>query len=257
MECGRFECRTSEGHIFKTLSELLNNNVKNGCFEIDSTGIRFRMTDSNKRILIDLTMNADRFIYYRFDYKEKIFVGLNLTHLYRMLKSVKKKDAINLRITEDRPSDLQITIVPKEKTRVSTSIIKIQTIQNLDIDTPEGYLNPVIIVGNDYQKMTKDMAKIGSQLTISSKRYSMKFSCNSNGVYSREEVFGEDDFESEEVGQEFDIEQIMRISKIAGLSTNLQVYQKQDLPILFQSNIGSLGQISIYVKCKSQIQDEI
>ena len=34
-----FRARTNEGYIIKVLSELLHNNIKVGCFEIDKNGI--------------------------------------------------------------------------------------------------------------------------------------------------------------------------------------------------------------------------
>jgi hypothetical protein len=56
--------------------------------------------------------------------------------------------------------------------------------------------------------------------------------------------------------QEFDTEQLHRISKISGLSTMIQVYQKTGLPLYFNSSVGTLGKIAIYTKDKKQIQEE-
>jgi len=49
-----FYCKISEGHVIKILIELIQNNIKNGCFIINEKGIFLKMTDSNRRILIDL-----------------------------------------------------------------------------------------------------------------------------------------------------------------------------------------------------------
>jgi hypothetical protein len=56
--------------------------------------------------------------------------------------------------------------------------------------------------------------------------------------------------------QDFDTEQLHRISKISGLSTMIQVYQKTGLPLYFNSSVGTLGKISVYTKDKKQIQEE-
>lgn len=34
-----FYCKTSEGYIIKILSELLQNNIKNGCFVVNEKGL--------------------------------------------------------------------------------------------------------------------------------------------------------------------------------------------------------------------------
>jgi proliferating cell nuclear antigen PCNA len=268
-----FSCKTNEGHIIKILAELLQNNIKNGCFVIDEKGIHLRMMDSNKRILIDIDLLAENFSLYKFNKAlvqrvnengtDKLYIGISNTHFHKMLKSIKKKDSVALFIDDEAPTDLGIKIIPKEKNRVTTSFIKIQNIQQIGIDFPSGYGKPVIVPSNEYQKMTKDMSNIGNLITVESKNFIIKFGCNQGSVYSREVVFGEtdDDFnddekEMKEVKQEFETEQLSRISKIAGLSVNMQIYQSDNLPLLFRSNIGSLGKISIYVKSKKEIDED-
>jgi hypothetical protein len=36
----------------------------------------------------------------------------------------------------------------------------------------------------------------------------------------------------------------------------MQIFPGENLPLLFKSNIGNLGKISIFVKSKKQIEDE-
>ncbi len=107
--------------------------------------------------------------------------------------------------------------------------------------------------------MIKDLNNIGgNNIVISSTNNVIKFSCNSNGVYSRDIMFGEseeDDEEKENVTQDFETEQLTRISKVAGLSSQIQIYQSQDLPILFKSNIGNLGKIFVYLKDRTLHED--
>ena len=107
--------------------------------------------------------------------------------------------------------------------------------------------------------MIKDLNNIGGHnITISSNSNLIRFSCNSNGVYSRDIIFGDnddDDDEKENVLQEFETEQLTRISKVSGLSTQIQIYQSVNLPILFKSNIGNLGKIYVYVKDKTLQED--
>jgi hypothetical protein len=104
--------------------------------------------------------------------------------------------------------------------------------------------------------------KAYATLSEESKKYNIKFSCDGDSVYSREVVFGESDGieeeekHSKEVTQEFDTEQLTRIAKIAGLSSNMQIYQAEDCALLFKSGVGSLGKISIYVKSKREIEED-
>ncbi len=126
---------------------------------------------------------------------------------------------------------------------------------------PDGYANPIIVPSNEYQKMCKDMMAISQEVRVSAKKYSIKFFGDAGSVYSREVSFGEMDTDSDEEEDEdelkyedhFNTEQLARIVKIAGLGNNIQVFVKKDLPMLFRTNVGGLGKISIYVKSKSLI----
>ena len=253
-----FFCKTTEGYIIKTLAELLQNNIKNGCFILSKKGIILRMTDSNKKILIDIDMQADNFVQYKYKLNNPTSIGLNFSHFYKMVKNIKKKDSVVLFIDEEKETELGIRVIPKEKNRVTTSYVKIQNLQSLDIELPEGYSNSIIIPSNEYIKMIKDLNNIGGHnISISSSNNLIRFACNSNGVYSRDIIFGDndDDEEKEIVLQDFETEQLIRISKVAGLSTQIQIYQSENLPILFKSNIGNLGKIYVYLKDKTLQED--
>ena len=104
--------------------------------------------------------------------------------------------------------------------------------------------------------MIKDLNNMGGNtITVSSSNNIIKFGCESNGVYSRDIIFGDGEEEKDFITQEFETEQLTRISKVAGLSTQIQIYQQEDLPVLFKSNIGNLGKICVYLKDKSLQED--
>ena len=110
-----FKCKTSEGYRIKVLSELLSNNLKTGCFEISKNGIKLRMFDTPRKTMINLNLDANKFTLYKYKFpREKIYMGINLQHFHKMLKSVKKKDSLQLFITEDNQTELNIRTIPKE-----------------------------------------------------------------------------------------------------------------------------------------------
>lgn len=262
-----FKAKTHCAYTIKILAELLQNNIKTACFELDEDGIKLSMMDHHETILIQLSLESENFTLYKFKLKEKKFLGINLNHFHRMLKSIKKKDSLQLFIDDEFPNDLGIKVIPKENNRITTSFIKIQEKQNISIEVPTGYDKPVIVPSSEYQKMCKDMAHIGNMIRVTSKNFHIKFICNAGGVMKRDVEFGEmsdsddnedDDDESKvnEYVDDFDTEQLSRITKMAGLASNMQIYPKRKKPLLFKSSVGSLGKISIYIKSKDQIEKD-
>ena len=261
-----FRARTQDAYQLKVLAELLTNNLRVGHFELDEKGITLRQVTLGDHALIDLRLNAKRFAGYKFTHDDKAFLGLNLDHFHRMLRSIKKKDSLELFIDDNSPTDLCIkTKTTKEQSRTTLSTIKIQNSQNLTVEIPTGYGNPIIVSSSEIQKSFKDMLNISTTIVVTAYNYRISFSCNADGLLKRTVEFGEadDDEDEEDAGrvlycQDFATDQLGRITKIAGLSNTMMIYAppEPDLPLLFESDIGTLGTISIYIKSKQQIAEE-
>jgi proliferating cell nuclear antigen PCNA len=261
-----FNCKTGEAYHIKVLGELLTNNLKTGCFEINEQGIFLRMFDHHRKTLVDLNISSDNFIVYKFKNAEKFCMGLNMNHFHKMLKSVKKKDSLQLYISNENTNELCIKTIPKENTRTTTSGIKIQNVQNLEIDIPLGYGKPVIVPSSEFQKMCKDLISIGStNIKVIGKKFHVEFVADADGILKRSVCFGENDkdedydcCEKDEYQATFATDQLSRISKISGLSSTIQIfYSGKNLPLLLTSSIGSLGKLSIYIKSKELVDQEI
>ena len=96
-------------------------------------------------------------------------------------------------------------------------------------------------------------------MKVVSKNSYIEFSSNSGNILKRKVRFGdseddEEDDKKEEFCQDYVTEQLCRINKLSGLSSNIQIYTGK--PLLFESSIGTIGKIAIYIKSKEQIETE-
>lgn len=263
-----FKCKSMEAYQIKILAELLTNNLKHGCFDLTDDGITLRMFDQPRRTLVDMNLQAENFSLYKFKSDDKFCLGLNLNHFHKMLKSIKKKDSLQLFINSETPNELGIKTIPKENTRITTSGIKIQNIQNVEADVPLGYGKPVIVPSPDFQKMCKELSSIGStNIRVKARGFHIDFIADADGILKRKVRLGESDDSDEENEVEqvsssyeatFTTDQFTRINKIAGLSSTMQIFSgSNDLPLLFRSSVGSLGKISVYIKSKELLDKEM
>lgn len=261
-----FRVKAQDGHIFKMLSELIQMNMKSTYFTINEKGMFMRVTDTNMYVLFDLQLHADNFLIYEFNHTESIKIGLNLKHLYKMLKSMKKKDTIEFFIKDKSLEHFGIRVIPRENNRISESYIKIHEYQMIDIELPGEYADgpkygrPVNILSNDFQKMIKDLCSISNDIKITATQHSINFCCMIEKVLSKQITFGGDIMENNPSVEpityegEFDIIQILTIIKIAGLNKQIQMYCTTGLPILLKSQVGSIGDLRIYIKSKEMIE---
>lgn len=254
-----FKCRTNDAYYLKVLSDLMANNLHSGCFDVSKKGITVRSMDPNRKILIDILLPADNFNNFVYNKKEPITLGINLSYFHKMLKTVKKRDSIEMILDSDNPLDLALKTIPKENTRTTMSFVRIQSIQKIDVDLPTGYKKPVVINSSEFCKMIRDL-NISTSTNITAFNSYIIFTCDAGGIMKRSVEFGErepDDLTSTPLySHDFLTEQLTKISKISGLGTSMQIYYSQDLPLLFKTTIGSIGSISIYIKSKIQLEDE-
>lgn len=246
-----FRARTNEGFLFKVLAELLQHNIKACCLILKEEGISLQMTDNLMKVLVDLQLDKHKFNTYKFKFNQKKIIGINLSHFYKMLKSVKKKDTVELFIENEEEFNFGIEITPKDNSRTTTSFIKIQNIQNIQITMPSGYENCVVIPSGEFHKMIKDMMHIGNEIKITSTKNTVDFKCIADGIYSRQVMFGEKEEgeDDEKIFEDnFATDLLNKIIKISGLSNKLYIHTQNNLPLLFKTNIGSLGEIKLFLK---------
>lgn len=263
-----FKAKTADGYSMKILSELFQHNLKTAFFRINEKGIFLSMFDPKRRILIDLALKANKFNFYKYkSHEENLFIGINLSQLHRTMKSIKKKDSLVLKIVSTQPNSLIIRVIPKDNpTRISESIVKFQDAQHIESELPIGYSRPVNLPSSDFQKACKEVAIAGNVINVTSKGFQIKFTCDGSSLLHKSVSFGEaedsdaesdsDDEEEIPYNQNFDAEQLLRITKISGLGTDMQIFAKTNLPLLFKSSVGHIGRISIYLRSKEQIEKE-
>lgn len=254
-----FRAKTQEGFTLKILSELLQNIIKIACFQIDSDGIKLCMVDSHHKILVDIFLYQSSFEEFTIQSQEPLYIGVNLNHLHKMLKSIKKKDAIAISIPLEEPNKMHLTIYPKEGNRVSTSIIHIQDTQNIMVSLPDGYSMEeyVSIPSSEYQRSLKDMNHINNVIQIQMFKegpkvkkgeYSLKLDCLSENIFSKSVLFGKEENTEKIYNEKYDLEQFIKTLKITGLCKTMKIYCKKNLPLYIEGNVNSLGKIKIFIK---------
>lgn len=247
-----FRAKTNEGFNFKILGEVLHNTLKTISISVTQEGLFSKMIDAHKRLLIDIQLLATNFSQYAL-HSEDLLFGINVSHLYKIISSLKKKDSLVLQIDSETPNELQIIVTPRERDHTEVSKIAIQNIQSLDIEVPNQYGHPVHVSSSKFQKMCKDMLNIGKEVHVYGNEQFVMFECETPGIYKKQIHFGEE-VEDEKldanslIHYHFDAEQLVRVSKISSLCTLLHVFLHDSLPLLIRAQVGSLGTISIFIK---------
>ena len=258
-----FKAHTVEAYIIKSLSEVLQNTLTDVCFTFNEKGVELLTVDNKTppHLLVHLVLNGESFDEYFCP--KPLNIGVNLQHLHKMLKSIKKKDKIMLFINKNSSASLGITTIPSDSQSPVTSYIKIQKLSQVATEVPNSYSHPIHIPTGTYQKLCKDMQGISNQIQVYAKGTFLKFSCKVDGLYTREVPFGTLDEESEddEYQDEFHTKSLSQLIKVSGLNSRMQVYIPSskstiEIPSKLSINTGQLGKLDIYIKSISQINSD-
>lgn len=257
--------QTLEAYSIKVLCELLQNCIKDVCFVFDRNGISLTGMDTKTKRgtkLVWMHLKAENFKIFHIPktVTTPLNVGVNLVHLYRMLKTIKKKDTLTLFINQDNTSELGIQIQQNGDNNSTTSFVKITNIHPLQNDPPEGYDKCVVATSREFQKL-KSLTKISKYIKVKTCDGKLEFSCDKENVYTSRVVIGSNEHDDHDApmvpyDQTFETEQIIQLVKVAGLSHNVQIFANPEVPLLFKLNVGHLGTINIYLKSKETLMEK-
>ena len=115
-----FKCKSLEGHILKSLFELLHNHYKIVCFEVTEDKLKLRQMDDTTVIIFDIELYRQNFSLYHLT--KPVNLCVHVDHLYKIIKNSKRNDAISFIILENQPCMLHIDIQKDNSTCSHSSL---------------------------------------------------------------------------------------------------------------------------------------
>lgn len=286
-----FYAEAVKGYTFKVTIDSLAIAMQRTIFNVTGNGFFCRAADEAEQILYDIDFPRENFRPYICS--QNMSFSLNLKHLQKMVRNVKKKDSIVIFIEKTMPDRLYVAIKPSSlnsghNSRVETLFVTISRIETEDfgLGLPEIYVNekgkeinvygyPKTIDASDFQKMKK-MTTLGKLVKIRMQTENYISFCSDNGkLYGSHLEFGEinsdyqiEDDDSDENHEEGEIKGIYEaefhmsifslLMKLPGLCKLMNFYapRVQRYPLKIQMNAENLGKITIYIKDALQIAYE-
>lgn len=237
---------TKEGSLLKTIVELFQSSFSQIIFNLDRSGISCRMTNVRENMLFDLNLEAENFN--EFFIKEDMFFGVNVSHLNKILSSVKRRDSVTLEIFANEPDKLLITVVPKEYDYKDVGFIILEKVQNIDIDVPGGYDGFIHAPFSKFSKMWKELLGISKQVRIKGNSKRIEFQAIIDGILCKWTEYCLSDAPAHDsVDETYQIDDLIKLNKISGFGAPISFYIKEGLPIKMRVNIGSLGSLCIFI----------
>ena len=253
------EVKTVQTSAFRVLIEALKEILTDANFEFSETGLKVIAMDSSHVSLIYMKLLAENFEKFYCD--KSLVCGISIVRLFKLLKSMSPNDSLCMFITHSDPNDLQIHIETSEKGLRHKFSLKLMDLYLDKVEIPPAQFSSVLrIPSSDFQKLCRDMNNLADEIEIKSSGNQLMFTI-SNDWMEQETVMCESNnggmeyiqnLSPDEVIQGvFSIKKLVLFTKCTSLCQNIEVYLKNDYPIVIKYNIANLGEIKFCLAPKN------
>ena len=252
MDKNILEIKTVQASAFRILVEALKEILTDANFECDETGIKMIAMDSSRTVLVHLKLQADKFESYVC--KEKKVLGISMINLFRVIKTMNNNDTLTLFLEKEKDSVLGIKIENSEKNTTSTFHLNLMDhhVDNIQIPSVE-FESVITMPSTDFQKIIRDMHNYADLIDIKSVEEHLIFSCKGD-FCCQETIIGETQTgmnfaknkKPDEIIQgEFALKHLVLFGKCTNLCNSIQMFLKNDYPLVIKYTVASLGEIKL------------
>lgn len=252
----RLEIKTVQAVAFKLLIEALKELLTDTSIEFDSTGMKILAMDTSHVVLVHLKLNADQFEYYKCD--TPIHVGVNMLNFHKLIKTINNSSTLGLFIESDDINHLGIRMDNVEKNSRTIYKLNLLDLDQNDIHIDDCDFDDVVTLPTvDFQKICRDMHNIAEFMEIRSIQNQLVFSCN--GEFCNQETVISDTMKNNEHNANtnantgsvtitqgiYSIKYLVLFTKCTNLCTTMELYLKNDYPLIVKYDVSSLGSIKL------------
>jgi proliferating cell nuclear antigen len=240
------EIKTVQSNAIRILFEALKDILTDVNLQISQDGLKIISMDGSKQAIVNLKLEANKFE--RFYCSKSMLAGLNMTSLYKIIKSIKNSDIITFYILENSSTKLHIEIENKEKKTKILTVLKLLDIDEDILDIPNIAFETVkTMPSNDFQSYIRELSIITNKVTLESNNNT--FSLSGEGDFAETKINIGDSNSGEEIETNhhaigtFYIKYLLLFTKSTNLCTTVEIYLKNKYPLILVYNVANLGKL--------------
>jgi proliferating cell nuclear antigen len=243
---------------FRTLMTALKDILLETNISFQPDGIRIINMDKSHTILVHLYLAASNFEFYECK-KEKIIIGVNMFHLFKLINSIDNDDTLTIYIENDDYYDgivshLALKFENGDIKQCKTQKLKLIEPEQDELEVPDVKFSSIInLPSQDFQKIIRDLSCISDKLEIKSVGNELIFKCQgqfASAEIHRAESDGSMGFiikqdSSKVIQGEFSLKNLGYFIKCTNLCSQIEIYLENDLPLVVKYDVASLGSIRL------------
>jgi proliferating cell nuclear antigen len=243
---------------FRTLMTALKDILLETNITFKKDGIRIINMDKSHTMLAHLHLAAENFELYECD-KEKIIIGVNMFHLFKLINSIDNDDTLTIYIEKKDYNDgivshLGLKFENGDIKQCKTQKLRLIEPDSEELEEPNVVFSSVInLPSADFQKIIRDLSYLSEKLEIKSVGNELIFKCS--GQFATAEVrrvesddsmkFIQKQSTSKIIQGEFSLKNLSYFIKCTNLCSQIEMYLENDLPLVIKYYVASLGEVKL------------
>tara|TARA_Y100000389_G_scaffold103140_1_gene100039 strand:- start:7209 stop:8042 length:834 start_codon:yes stop_codon:yes gene_type:complete len=253
---------TIQSIIIKFLTEAIKDILPDTNIEVNQDGIKILSMDPTHTTLVHMNLGCANFE--KFHVTHPQVIGVNMINLFKLIKTITNNDTLALFVHKNDMNHLGVKIENSTRRASTTFKLNLMDLNAGHIKIPPAQFSSVITMkSTDFQKICRDMVNISDEIEIKAVDSSLILTCK--GEFAEQEtVIGEcssngisfcqnnnlnannGTYEKEEIIQGiFSLKYLTLFAKCTNLCPSIQIYLKNDYPLIVCYNVGSLGEIKM------------
>ena len=246
------ELKTVQTGAFKTMTEALKEILTDANIEFTDSAMKIITMDPTQTILVHLKLEKDNFESYYC--KHKIFIGVNMLNFFKLIRTLTNNDALTLFIEEHNVNLLGIRIENGEKNSLTNYYLNLIEVDETTYQIPPAQFESIITMpSNEFNKICRDMINLSDIIEIKSVGNQLIFSCN--GEFANQETiigetsngltFVKSSTEDNIIQGYYNLKHLVLFTKCSNLCNSIEMYMKNNFPIVIKFTVGSLGSLKL------------
>lgn len=242
--------QTIQANALRTIFEVLKDIINDVNIYFTPQGVKIITLDTAHVTLVHMFLPAENFEEYSCE--EDIIAGVNLSNMYKLLKTVTNNDSLKMMISGHDVLEIEIENAVKHS---STKFrLKLLDINEDDLIVPDIEMDVVTTLPSvDFQRITRDMANLATDISIIRRGHLLELSCEGDFAYQKTVIECGPAKEADPIGGAYPLKYINMYTKATNLCSNVQLFQNSQnpkLPLIVRYAIANLGDVRFYLAQK-------
>jgi proliferating cell nuclear antigen len=246
------ELKTVQSSPIKISVEALKEILTDANLDCDEEGIKIIAMDGNHTVLVHMKLHGSKFEHYYCP--NKLILGVNMINLFKLIKTMHNNDTLTLYVDKRDQNKLGIKMENEEKNTSTTYKLDLMDLDEEVLEIPPAEFETIITMpSSDFQKICRDMDNLAETVEIKSVGSKIIFACKGDFA-EQETVMGETNVQGMQFKQKpddkivqgvFALKHLVLFTKCTNLCTKIEMYLKNDYPIIIEYVVANLGFIRL------------